>query len=233
MGRRFAALCYWAVLFFLAASPAYPWGGYAHLAIAKAAGYERWHDAMAADIMKIKLCKTEELNHAFFDESALITAELALQQVKRYDSTGDKEGHLYGAIIAAVREYRKGGDNKDAHLSLAAHYIGDLSNPLHNIAFDGFNASHHGENDRRVDPELVDHPDCVVRTDKIAARMYEVRINHHMLEAELAQEISRIAILSRQLGKQVRAENRNMTAEEAYIQLGHSASLLKALLKAL
>jgi hypothetical protein len=36
--------------------------------------------------------------------------------------------------------------------------------------------------------------------------------------------------ISRQLGLKLRAEDRNMTKEEAYIQLRHSASLLKAVI---
>jgi hypothetical protein len=48
-------------------------------------------------------------------------------------------------------------------------------------------------------------------------------------EADLVREIARIANLSRILGYKLRAEKRYMTKQEAYIQLGHSASLLKAL----
>jgi len=49
-------------------------------------------------------------------------------------------------------------------------------------------------------------------------------------EEDLVREIARIANLSIKLGYQLEAENRMLTKEEAYIQLGHSASLLKAIL---
>jgi hypothetical protein len=44
-------------------------------------------------------------------------------------------------------------------------------------------------------------------------------------------DIARIANLSRKLGYRLAKEDRNMTPEEAYVQLGHSASLLKAVLQ--
>jgi hypothetical protein len=44
------------------------------------------------------------------------------------------------------------------------------------------------------------------------------------------REIARIANLSMKLGYQLEAENRMLTKEEAYVQLGQSASLLRAIL---
>jgi hypothetical protein len=61
--------------------------------------------------------------------------------------------------------------------------------------------------------------------------MYNITLRADHFEEDLAKEIARIANISRQLGLKLRAENRNMTKEEAYVQLGHSASLFKALLK--
>ena len=49
-------------------------------------------------------------------------------------------------------------------------------------------------------------------------------------EKDLAKEIARIANDARELGRKLRKENRDMTKEEAYRQLGHSASFLKAIL---
>jgi hypothetical protein len=60
--------------------------------------------------------------------------------------------------------------------------------------------------------------------------MYPIKLRPDHFEEDLVKEIARIANLSRQLGLKLRAENRNMTKEEAYIQLGHSASLLKAVI---
>lgn len=60
--------------------------------------------------------------------------------------------------------------------------------------------------------------------------MYKIKLSPKSFEKDLSVEIARIANLTRQLGYQLEQENRNMTKEEAYIQLGHSASLLKAVL---
>jgi hypothetical protein len=110
-------------------------------------------------------------------------------------------------------------------LAFAAHYIGDLSQPLHNISYDGFNKTHHNDNDGIVENEVLNN--CA----EIEKHMYNITLRPDHFEDDLAKEIARIANISRQLGLKLRAENRNMTKEEAYIQLGHSASLLKAVIK--
>jgi hypothetical protein len=54
--------------------------------------------------------------------------------VKRYNDPNDEEGHLYGAIIASLREYMTGKkSNKYAEYSMAFfdHCLGDLSMPLY------------------------------------------------------------------------------------------------------
>jgi hypothetical protein len=61
--------------------------------------------------------------------------------------------------------------------------------------------------------------------------MYNIKLRTDHFEEDLAKEIARVANISRQLGLKLRAENRNMTKEEAYVQLGHSASLLRAVIK--
>lgn len=62
--------------------------------------------------------------------------------------------------------------------------------------------------------------------DKI--KMYPITINS---EKDLAKEIARIATLSLNLGYKLEDENRALTKDEAYIQLGHSTSLFKATLE--
>jgi len=60
--------------------------------------------------------------------------------------------------------------------------------------------------------------------------MYPINLKPNNFEKDLANEIARIANDARGLGRKLRKENRDMTKEEAYRQLGHSASLLKAIL---
>ena len=59
-------------------------------------------------------------------------------------------------------------------------------------------------------------------------KMYPIRITS---EQDLAKEIARIANLSKTLGYKLEDEFRVLTEEEAYHQLGHSASLFKDILE--
>ena len=215
----------------LCASPSYPWHDQTHLAIAKAAGYKYWFNATGADMAKIKAGDLEKLNHYFDNyKNNIVTEKLIFDQVKNYNNPTDEEGHLYGAIIASLREYRQvksTGKYAEYHLAFAAHYIGDLSQPLHNTSFDGFNKTHHNYNDGIVENEVFD------KITEIEKHMYKITLRADHFEEDLAKEIARIANISRQLGLKLRAENRNMTKEEAYVQLGHSASLLKAVIEVL
>jgi hypothetical protein len=212
-------------------SPAFAWHDRTHIAIAKAAGYEYWFNAAGADITKIKAGDIEEKNHYYNNYEELdVTDKLILSQVKCYNSPSDTEGHLYGAIIAALREYQKkqsSGKYAEYHMAFAAHYIGDLSQPLHNVRYDAFNKSHHSANDGIIDRDILD------KIGDIQKHMYEIKIGPDHFEEDAAKEIARIANISRQLAKKLKAENRDMTSDEAFTQVGHSASLLKAILKAM
>ncbi len=210
-------------------SSAYGWHDKTHLAAAKAAGYYKWYNAAGADISKIKAGGIEGYNHFFNNPSNIeITPEIVLKQAGRYNNPGDRRGHLYGAIIASLREYESAaqkGKYAEYHFAFCAHYIADLSQPLHNIPYDSFNKKHHGINDGTVEKEVLEN------TGKIEKHMYKIRLRPSEFEDDLAKEIARIAGLSGQLGHKLRKENRDMTKKEAYIQLGHSASLIKAVLQ--
>jgi hypothetical protein len=70
-----------------------------------------------------------------------------------------------------------------------------------------------------VNDEVLDN------LDKI--KVYPIEIK---TEQDLAKEIARIANLSLVLGYKLEDESRVLTKEEAYQQLSHSASLMKAVL---
>jgi len=220
--------CLFILILIVYATPSYSWHDQTHLAVAKAAGYKYWFNAVGADITKTKAGDLEGLNH-FFDnyENVTVTEKVVFEQVKNYNDPTDKEGHLYGAIIASLRDYRQAksfGKYGEYHLAFAVHYIGDLSQPLHNIPYDGFNKTHHNENDGIVENEVLN------KSAKIEKNMYDIKLRPDHFEEDLAKEIAKVANISRQLGLKLRAENRNMTKEEAYVQLGHSASLLRAVI---
>ena len=209
-------------------SVAYGWYDKTHLTIAKVAGYERWFNAVGADIAKIKAGNVEACNHVFNNnENREITPEQVLSQAARYNDPRDTEGHLYGAIIAALREYKKSTLARkyaEYHLAYCAHYAGDLSQPLHNLPNDEYNQLYHHKNDGIVDDEIFEN------SDRIKANMQNIVLRPDTFEQDLAREIARLANTARYLGLRLKRENRIMTKDEAYRQLGHSASLLRAIL---
>jgi hypothetical protein len=226
---RIAPIVFFLILLVFNLNKASGWYDETHLAIAKAAGYSKWYNAVGADITKTKAGSIEFYNHYFDNSSDVeVTPEMVISQISKYNNPADKEGHLYGAIIASLREYKKtvqAGKYPEYHIAFCAHYIGDLSQPLHNIPYDDFNKTHHDINDGIVENEVLKN------IAGIEKNMYPVNLNPKHFEKDLSREIARIANLSRKLGHKLKAENRDMTKEEAYIQLGHSASLLRAILK--
>ena len=198
------------------------WFDETHLAIAKAAGYRKWFNAAAADIARTKIGGLEGFNHfANCTRGTLITPEMVLRQAERYD-TLDPQGHLCGAIIGSLRVFqavRNKTGHADPQLAYLVHYIGDLSMPLHHTINNSFNRKHHLVNDGIINFEALTH----FRRIKI----YPIDIRS---EKDLAAQIARIANLSKNLGYQLEDQNRRMTHAEAYCQIAHSASLLRAVL---
>lgn len=210
------------VVFVLYPTQAFSWYDETHVAIARAAGYAKWFNAAGADMIKLKAPQVEHGNHYVNNPpGTVVTSKMVLDQASKYNRT-DENGHLYGAIIASLRDYfqhRKEGKYGEYHLAFCAHYLGDLSMPLHNTRYNAFNRAHHAQIDATVNDEVLHH------LDKI--RIYPITIHS---EKDLAREIARIANLSRKLGYRLERENRLLTKEEAYGQISHSASLFKAIL---
>jgi hypothetical protein len=211
------------VLLLCLPSLSHAWHDKTHLAIAKAAGYQASYNATGADIAKVKAGDKEAYNH-YSDNppDIVVTPRMILDQVENYDNPRDEKGHLYGAIIASLRDYKSAkaaGKYAEYYLAYCAHYVGDLSMPLHNTLYDTFNRQHHPTMDDIVEDEVLDHPERI--------KLYPIKIES---EDDLVREIARIANLSMKLGYQLETEKRPLKEEEAYIQLGHSASLLKAIL---
>jgi hypothetical protein len=224
MRRTKLSLVLFLSIYFIAVSPGYSsaWFDETHLAIAKAAGYKKWFNATGADMAKLKAGKRESHNHyANNPPGTVITSEMIISQAKRYNQI-DRQGHLYGAIIASVRDYikdKKKGRYGEYHLGFCSHYVGDLSMPLHNTVYNAFNKKHHKTIDGIINDEVLNN------IDKI--KLYTIKIES---EQDLANEIARIANLSMRLGYKIESEDRLLTEEEAYQQVSHSASLFKAIL---
>jgi hypothetical protein len=214
------------LLFFLSITgPVFGWYDKTHMAISQAAGYENWYNSAAADVTKTKAGNKEATNHWFNNYSdSNVTEIMVFDQIKRYNDPEDKEGHLYGAIIASLRDYRKAKETSkyaEYHMAFCAHYIGDLSMPLHNVPYNFFNKEHHYENDGIVESNVLNNMGYIQRN------IYEIKIRS---EIDLAREIARIANISRQLALKIKQEDRDLTHEEAYRQISHSSSLLRAIL---
>lgn len=198
------------------------WHDETHIAIAKVAGYAKWYNATGADMAKLKAGEIEAHNH-FVNNSrkTRVTPARVFSQIEKYNRT-DPSGHLYGAVIASVREYQKRraeGKYGQYPLGFCAHYVGDLSQPLHNIELSEYNRKHHQATDGVVNTEILSN------LEKI--RVYPIRIRS---EKDLAFHIARIGEDARRLGYRLEFEDRILTKEEAYRQLSHSASLFRGIL---
>ena len=203
---------------------AYAWHDQTHIAVGTAAGFKLAYNLAAPDVAKIKAKDIESFNHyCNVPESTAITADMVRKQIDKYNSTDDKEGHLYGAIVAAVREFqsdKKKGKYSDYHLVYAGHYIGDLSMPLHNMDYSDFNKKNHTVNDATIENEVASN------IDKI--KIFPIKIEN---EDDLINAIVQIANDSKNFAYKLQKENRNMTKDEAYSRISKSASLLKAVLE--
>jgi hypothetical protein len=203
-------------------SVSHAWLDETHVAIAKAAGYSKWFNAAGPNMIREKIGKREGDNHFVYNfRGQDVTPEMVLAEAAKYNQI-DRYGHLYGAIIASVRDYlkkRETGRHAEYHLAFCAHYVGDLSQPVHNTEHNEFESVHHKDIDGVVDEGIL------ANLDKI--KIYPITISS---EGDLAKEIARIANLTKTLGYKLEDDFRIITKEEAYEQLSHSASLFKAIM---
>jgi len=207
------------------ADNSYPWHDETHIAIAKVAGYKKWYNATGADMAKLKAGRKERYNHYVNNSRRItVTPETVLQQAEYYNEPTNIMGHHYGAIIASVRDYLKAkheGKYGEYHLAFCAHYVGDLSQPLHStLLYNSYNRKYHQTTDGIINDEVLDNMDKI--------RIYPIKLES---EKDLANEIARIANLSLKKGYQIQDEKRLLTKDEAYEQISHSASLFKAILE--
>ncbi len=178
MKRRVFPMLLCLAAFLASGNTSWAWFDETHIAVAQAAGYKKCYDAAAPDIAKAKLrsaamkdaaVKDIEKNNHFFDnlDNREVTAAMVLEQAGKYNTPGDGEGHLYGAIIASLEEYQKAEGYKEEFMAFAVHYIGDLSQPFHNTVSD---KPVHLANDGVVEAEVLGN----IR--KIKDHMYEIKL---------------------------------------------------------
>jgi hypothetical protein len=232
-------------------SPALAWDDATHMAVMKAAGMDNYaYLAVGADMSKMKSGGHEDGNHYRNNAKGVkVTADMVLDQVHDYNSRDNDKGHLYGAIIAALtqyREYKNSGRYARYPLGFAAHYIGDLSMPLHNTDYNDFNKAYHRANDGVVEggeDEATDVKVARIATEirkrmagRPAYRLPRAKNDVMKFNHELAQKIAEIANKSIALGyamQDSKPQKTLMSTDDAYGQLAESAALLKAAFAAL
>jgi len=104
---RFIFLLFGCFLLFCNSATSEAWFDETHVAIAMVAGYSKWFNAAGPDMIKKKMGNREGHNHFVNNpRRTVITPEMVLAQAEKYNKI-DRQGHLYGAIIASVRDYIK------------------------------------------------------------------------------------------------------------------------------
>lgn len=249
MRRIFMRFAFTAVIGISA--PALAWHDAAHMAVMKAAGLDNYHLAVGADMAKGKSGGYEDGNH-YRDNArgVVVTADMVLDQMRDYNCRCNDDGHLYGAIISALDQYYLGMGKVDKYnlynLGFAAHYIGDLSMPLHNTVYDDFNKANHAANDGAVEGDSLEPTEDKVK--RIAAKVQEKMKKVHPYQfpkakdgleafnhavAKKIAEIANTSIALRFTLEDAKPPRTVMTEDEAYRQLAESATLLNVVLTAL
>jgi hypothetical protein len=239
------------ILLFLISSPAHAWHDATHMAVVEAAGLHNFaYLAVGADMAKDKSGGHEDGNHYCNNvKGVVVTPDMVLDQVRDYNCRCNGEGHLYGAIVAALNQYReRRSDGKYDRYSLgfAAHYIGDLSMPLHNTEYNLFNQTNHSANDGVVEGSDDEPLDAKVSriAQQIGKKMKELsplqlpsaKDGMMKFNQALAKKIAEIANSSIAMGYAMQESNpqrTRMTEDEAYRRLAQSTRLLKAVFAAL
>jgi hypothetical protein len=160
-------------------------------------------------------------NFVINTRGTVVTPEMVLAQVERYNQK-NPVGHLYGAIVASVKDYieaKKRAVTPSTISAYCAHYIGDLSQPLHSILYSDYNKKKHTKTDGVINDGILDNLEAI--------KVYPIEIK---TEEDLSKEIARIANISMTLGYKLESEGRLLSREEAYQQIGNSGSLMKAVL---
>lgn len=236
---------------------AWGWSGHTHIFIAKQAGVKYPEAACFPDVSwedNEALLKPYHYHNAppdavvtpeYIDNFAITSRSVKLPDGARVTiRVPDESGVLYRRIVELYKRYTskkyKPAWQYDYYEATLAHFVADLSQPLHNYPYldkpagDGLSYGQqgdwalkkHGSFDRRLDDYLKKDPD----QEKIPPGLIVVPTIKS--EDDLKREIAKIANRSIALANKCFAEqSRIMTREEAINQAALSISLLKGILK--
>lgn len=222
----------------LAPLTAEAWTDQTHMAIERAAGLSSYQNACAPDVSKTvsainKLKKNDGQGH-FFDASKPPTRKDVEEQLEMIGQSRDDspDGWILGAIINATRKskaWTEMGRFDDYNYAILGHYCGDLSMPMHMSVYDDFNKKHHLNIDQTLNRSDVKYDvDGVPLITKEMTVDDSVRFNS---EDEIIDYMLKIANESFELGQKLRAEDRELTHEEAIQRVNRSATFFRAIMR--
>ncbi len=204
-----------------APTTALAWTDQTHMAIERTAGLRSYQNACAPDVSKTvsainKLRKSDGQGH-FYDAAKAPTRKDVDEQLEMIGQSRDDapDGWILGGIVNATRKskaWTEMGRFDDYNYAILGHYIGDLSQPLHMSVYDDFNKKHH----LNVD-QTLNHSE--VKWDDDGARL---------IAKEMTVDDS---MQSYELGQKLRAENRELTHDEALARANRSATFFRAVMR--
>ena len=214
----------------------YAWSDQAHMAIARAAGLRGFHNACAPDVsrlvMKINRFEQTAGKSHFFNTDRVITRQDVYDQILilKHHKNMDK-GYILGAIIETMRCAKattESNHQDDYSYAILAHYVGDLTQPLHIYPYNEFNKKNHLTADNTLeDKDVVWEIDGAIRISR------ELRINDNLRfknEEEVIDHLVTLANESYELAKDMEKNNRLLTRKEAIERVSKAASFMRAIM---
>lgn len=216
------------------------WTDQAHLAMGLAAGFPCFYNCAAPDISHTVatvngLSQTDRKAHFYnVPDDHTLTVEDAYAQLQYIGQPAEDcpYGYLLGAILQATRlckEKTGSGAYDDEYYAVLLHYVADLAQPLHMSTYDDFNVNHHFACDHILSDTEAEVP--VIAAMALADELTVEDTLHFETEEQMLEAVLDLAARSRDLGRIMYAEQRNLSREEALLQVSRAASLGRAILK--
>ena len=216
------------------------WTDQAHMAMGLAAGFRCFHNCVAPDAARTVaaingLSETDNQAH-FFNAPAdyVLTTEDAYAQLQFVGKQGEEcpDGYLLGAILQTTRlckEKTAVGAYDDEYYAVLLHYAADLAQPLHMSVYDDFNRQYHFACDHILTDQEAEYP--VLAAIALADELTVDDTLCFETEEQLLEAVITLAAQSQALGKTMRAEQRNITREEALMQVSRAAAIGRAIMR--
>lgn len=228
------------ILVMLPVTASLAWTEQAHMAMGLAAGFARFQDCAAVDIARTiakinNLTQTDGQAHFFnATDDYVLTVDDAYTQLQHLgqSATDCPDGYLLGAILQTTRickEKTAAGVYDDEYYATLLHYVADLAQPLHVSFYDDFNRSFHFVSD-----DILSDTEAVYPVFAAVSLADELTVDDTLVfetEEQLLEAVIALAERSQKLAGTMRAEQRNITREEALLQVSQAASLGRAIMK--